>query len=62
MTANTATGQTMPVAPPTLLPNGMRGGARPPWQRGPVTTPGGEAESRKECKFIPKKINVTAVA
>lgn len=56
MTANTATGQMMSVAPPTLLPNGKRGEARLPWQQGPVTTPADEAESRKKkCKFIQKK-------
>lgn len=48
MTANTAIGQMMPVAPPTLLPNETRGGARLPWQQSPVTAAGGGAEIKQQ--------------
>lgn len=57
MTANTAIGQTTPVAVPTLLPNERRGEARLPWQQSPATAAGGEAGKKQQnvCKLQKKK-------
>lgn len=44
MTTDTAIGRKMRVAPPTLPPNGRKGGAMLPWQQSPGTPSGDGAE------------------